>query len=64
MDWDLCIICQKNSIEKLQCPANSKRKDACAATLPLLEFQKLEITPKCPDVECLDEGLGLEQTLE
>ena len=21
-DWELCIICQKNSKEKLQCPAN------------------------------------------
>ena len=67
MDWDLCIICQQRSVEKLQCPANSKRKDAgvgyTSFVCNLKEFQKLEITPECLNVERLDEGLGIEQTL-
>ena len=67
MDWDLCVIYQKSSVEKLQCPANSKRKDAGVAYTTFVpnleEFQKLGITPECLNLECLNESLGKEQTL-
>ena len=46
MDWTKCIICQKTTKEKLQCPANTKRKDTGAGYISFLknvqDFQSLE----------------------
>ncbi len=54
MDWDLCVIYQKSSVEKLQSPANSKRKDAGIAYTTFVrnleEFQRLGTTPECLNV--------------
>ena len=30
LNWDLCMLCQKQTNVKLQCPNNSKRDDAGA----------------------------------
>ena len=50
MDWNLCIICQKDSKDELQCPANSKRQDEGAGysslALNIQEIQKLGKLPK------------------
>ena len=66
MDWHQCIICQKSTKEDLQCPANSKRKDAGAGYTSfvnnLKEFQNLGIEPAALDVKLLDAGNGIEQT--
>ena len=44
MDWKRCIIFQKTIGESLQCPANSKRKDAGAGYISFIhsveEFQR------------------------
>ena len=66
MDWCRCIICQKITKEDLQCPANSKRKDAGAGYTSfannLKEFQNLGVEPVALDAKLLDEGNGIEQT--
>ena len=66
MDWHQCIICQKSTKEDLQCPANSKRKDAGAGYTSFVnnrkEFQNLGIEPAALDVKLLDAGNGTEQT--
>ena len=33
--WLKCVICQKKTTEKLQCPANSKRYDSGAGYLTI-----------------------------
>lgn len=52
--------------EYLQCPANSKRKDAGAAYTSFVnnleEFQNLGIEPAALDVTLLDAGNGIKQT--
>ena len=35
VDWLKCIICQKETAEKTQCPANSKRNDSGAGYLTI-----------------------------
>lgn len=68
MDWEKCVICQQTREENLQCPANSKRKDAGAGYNSfgnnLDEFQRLGITPVSLNVESLNEGQGIQQTLK
>ena len=57
MDWKRCIICQKTIGENLQCPANSKRKDAGAGYVSFIhnveEFQRpgLKVTDCEPPVD-------------
>lgn len=68
MDWNLCIICQKEvKNENLSCPANSKRKDVgvgySSFVCALEEFRKLESLPVSIDVSLLDDGSGIEDTL-
>ena len=36
-DWTKCIICQDVTDERLECPADSKRKDAGAGYKPFTE---------------------------
>ncbi|PFX16227.1 Hemicentin-2 [Stylophora pistillata] len=66
MDWKRCVIFQKTTGESLQCPANSKRKDAGAGCVSFIrntqEFKKLGINV----ISCefpVDENEALEQTL-
>jgi len=67
MDWKYCIICQKPAIENLQCPANSKRTDSGAGYKSfaenIKEFDSLGILPNNLNIELLDDGSGIIQTL-
>ena len=68
MDWNLCIICQKEvKNENLSCAANSKRKDVgvgySSFVCAIEEFRKLESLPVSIDVSLLDDGSGIEDTL-
>ena len=67
MDWEQCLICQERTKEDLQCPANSKKKDAGAGYTSFVsnleEFQSLGNTPTIINVNNLDEGHGREHTL-
>ena len=68
MDWNSYIICQSNMAERLQCPSNSKRKDAGAGYSSfvnnLQEFLKIDMLPVNLNVNFLNEGKGIEQTLK
>lgn len=69
MDWKLCIICQATKIgQPLQCPSNSKRKDVGASyssfAKNLEEFQKIGSVPVNLNVEELNNGQGIEKTLQ
>lgn len=68
IDWSLCILCQKNSQENLQCPANkSKRADKGAGYKSVAEnlehFFELGVLPFDISVDQLNDGSGIENTL-
>ena len=68
MNWGLCIICQQRGQEiNLQCPANSKRKDCGAGyasfVANLIIFQDLSIMPVNLNIDQLDDGSGIGETL-
>ena len=48
-NWNLCLVCQSDSNEKLVCPSNSKRTDKFAGFKTLLEgirdFEKVKELP-------------------
>lgn len=70
-DWKLCIICQTNTKESLQCPADSKRKDLGAGYRSFLnnlqEFHRLGCLPEkftlSFPVEVTSENGNLEEIL-
>ena len=66
VDWLKCIICQKETAEKTQCPANSKRNDSGAGYLTiehdLTSFHEAGKLHLAVDWENLDEGNGISQT--
>ena len=66
--WLKCIICQKETAEKTQCPANSKRNDSGAGYLTierdLTSFHEAGELHLAVDWENLDEGNGISQTFE
>ena len=67
MDWRYCIICQKPTIEHLQCPASSKRNDSGVGYRSfannIKEFNSLGMLPTDINIDLFDEGKGIEQTL-
>ena len=59
-DWDLCIICQESTKEKLQCLANSKRSDCGAGYISLSSILDSNALPNTqPLVSRLNEGEGV-----
>lgn len=66
-DWSICVLCQENNAEVLQCPAESKRSDVGAGyrTLAenLLKFNDLNCMPIKINLARLNEGEGIENTL-
>ena len=67
IDWSICILCQKDTNEKLKCPAKGKHLNVCGyKTLVknLLSFQELNSLPENINLSDLDEGNGLEETLK
>ena len=67
-NWNRCVLCQEETPEALQCPANSKRHDvgvgAGYSTLSanLIRFSELNQLPIPIDLSRLDEGNGIEAT--
>ena len=66
-DWSKCVICQKQNEEKLECPANSKIRDSGAGYRSFVQniqlFQEMNILPISLNLERLDQGDGIEETL-
>ena len=64
MDCKLCIICQTDKMERLQCPANSRRKDAgvgfSSFVKNLEEFHKIDMLPVDLNIKNLAKGQGME----
>ena len=67
MDWRYCIICQKPSIEHLQCTLSSKRRDSGVGyrlfANNIKEFKTLGMLPMEINIDLFDEGTGIEETL-
>lgn len=67
MNWELCVICQQRTRENLQCPADSKRKDFGASYTSFARnvktFQDLNLMPTLFNIDQLDNGSGMEETL-
>ena len=63
----MCIICQNETREPLQCPAMSKRKDVGASYASfarnLEEFLDIGSVPRHLNVEELNQGQGIEHSL-
>ena len=63
-DWTLCILCQTNTGESLQCPARTLRKKVGAGYAyvanNLLMFQELGTVPFDINIEELNAGSGIE----
>ena len=66
-DWKKCCLCQKVTNEVLQCPAESKRIDIGIgqgySTLSVSIMRLKHELPIPVDLECFDEGNGIEATL-
>ena len=66
-DWSKCVICQEQTEEKLECPANSKRRDSGAGCRSFVQniqlFQEMNILPTSLNLERLDQGDVIEETL-
>ena len=66
-DWNLCVLCQANTSEPLQCPANSKRTDVGAGyryvAENLIKFQELDAIPAGVNIQDLNIDTGLENVL-
>ena len=65
--WDLCILCQDDTCESLQCPANSKRND-CGVGYKTMEedltnFEKIGELSEKIRLNCFDDGNGIANTL-
>ena len=62
------VLRQEDKEEKLKCPAGSKRTDIAAGyrnlTENLVEFSKLNCMPISINLDPLDEGNGIENTLQ
>ena len=67
IDWKLCVLCQERKEESLQCPANSKKTDLGAGYKTLAEnlllFNELGMVPFAINLEQLNDGSGVENTL-
>ena len=67
INWDKCAICQNDTTETLQCPADSKRSDRYVGyesfTNILPDFVNAKLLTPRINVEHLDEGDGILATL-
>ena len=67
-DWNLCVLCQMDTTEPFHCPADSKRSTGGSGyqTLAnnLLRFSEIDCLPKSLDISRLDDGEGIESTLQ
>ena len=65
INWELCFLCQEEKDDHLQCPVNAKGHKCGYKYLAtnLLEFKKLNSLPININLEKLDEGSGIAETL-
>ena len=67
INWELCALCQTEPDETLQFPARSSKLPVGSGYMSLAEnlnqFKDLGIVPMDLDVEKLDEGIGIQETL-
>ena len=65
-NWDLCVLCQEETVELLKCPANSARGTEGAGYKTLAEnleaFDRISCLPGTLKLSRLDEGQGIEAT--
>ena len=69
LDWEKCVLCQRNTSETLQCPAHSKRKDLGSGYESLgtnvKQFQQLGRLPFKTVLASLDDDArGLTQKMK
>ena len=66
INWELCCLCQEEKDDHLQCPINAKGPKCGYEYLAtnLLEFQKLNSLPVNVNLDKLDEGSGIAETLQ
>jgi len=66
-NWQLCVLCQEDKSEALTCPSLSKRADKgsgySSLATNLIKFGELGQLPPKLQLERLDEGNGIEFTL-
>ena len=67
-DWGLCVLCQEDTGETLQCPANSTNKETKGVgyktmTEDLHQFREFDCMPYQIDLSRLDDGPGIESTM-
>ncbi|KAK3878931.1 hypothetical protein Pcinc_016474 [Petrolisthes cinctipes] len=67
-NWELCILCQTKTDEPLQCPLRSTMKPSgvgyASLTEDLVQFKELSHMPVELKMNRLDDGDGVEATLE
>ena len=66
MDWNRCVLFQKDTTETLSCPADYTRNIGSGyKTLAYnLSFSQIGCLPKCIDLSCLDDGEGVQPTFK
>ena len=70
IDWNKCILCQKDTKETLSCPANLKKSDSDISTAyaniasNLVKFKQLGELHDGINLEALDNGTGIAATLK
>uniref|UniRef100_UPI00358E7FAB uncharacterized protein isoform X1 n=2 Tax=Myxine glutinosa TaxID=7769 RepID=UPI00358E7FAB len=66
-NWDICVLCQVVTDESLQCPLRSTKQPVgsgyASLAEDLLRFQTLQHMPMDLNLERLDDGDGIESTL-
>ena len=67
IDWEICVLCQSDNGDVLQCPAKSTKAPIGSGYTSLAEhlikFHELGQMPVELDINRLDEGNGIEATL-
>ena len=69
VNWTKCILCQETTSEPHQCPGNTRRSDIERGTgyhtlaSYILKFSEIRSLPIPINVEKLDEGGGIAETL-
>ncbi len=67
IDWSKCVLCQEETNSTIICPARSKRDDTEIGYHSLASncqhFHKLESVPVVINIDLLNDGSGLANTL-
>ena len=67
INWELCVLCETETGEALQCPTRSSKLSVGIGNMSpaenLKQFKDLGIVPMDLDVEKLNKGIGIQETL-